>query len=192
MSPPLIPCPQQYTSSWVWSNPLWQNIHHSINRKWEIIPSNSWKAPRYNKGSVACLKMCLLAWNLLKYQMHSWIMCYMPKSSPTGTMTATSDNSGPRVPMATPWHWLLPFNRSEYFIVTDYYYKMPTVHSITAFQCTIFIMNKVFAEHGVWESLHTENDPQFTNSLFAEFATKLKLHPRIPEVLAKQKCHNYC
>ena len=35
-------------------------------------------------------------------------------------------------------------------------------------------MKELFAEHGIPEVLHTDNGPQFANSLFTEFATDWK------------------
>ena len=52
--------------------------------------------------------LCIQAWNQLRHQTSWWNVPNMPTSVPTGTTTTTPANTGPRMPMATPWHWLLP------------------------------------------------------------------------------------
>ena len=93
-------------------------------------------------------------------------MQYMPVPLPTGTLTATQANPGSWTPMATPW--------SQYLIIIDYYSKMPFVCKITLSQCnaakTISILRELFTEHGLPESLCSDNGPQFASTLFAEFA----------------------
>ena len=78
-----------------------------------------------------------------------------------------------------PWQHLgadfMHFDGNKYLIVIDYYSKMPFVHKIPPSQCNaakmISILKELFAEHGIPESLHMDNGPQFTSALFAEFAT---------------------
>ena len=95
----------------------------------------------------------------------------MSAPSPIGTLTATQANSG-------PWQHLgadfMHFDGNEYLIIIDYYSKMPFVHKIPPSQCNaakmISILKELFAEHGIHESLCSDNGPQFTSALFIEFA----------------------
>ena len=78
-----------------------------------------------------------------------------------------------------PWQHLgadfMHFDGNEYLIIIDYYSKMPFVHKIPPSQCNatkmISILKELFAEHGIPESLCSDNGPQFASTLFAEFAT---------------------
>ena len=67
------------------------------------------------------------------------------------------------------------FDGNEYLIIIDYYSKMPFVCKIPPSQCnaakTISILKELFSEHGIPESLRSDNGPQFACALFAEFAT---------------------
>ena len=67
------------------------------------------------------------------------------------------------------------FDGNEYLIIIDYYSKMPFIHKIPPSQCnaakTISTLKELFAEHGIPESLCSDNRPQFASALFAEFAT---------------------
>ena len=58
---------------------------------------------------------------------------------------------------------------------------MPIIRRIPASQCnapkTTSVLKELFAEHGIPEVLHTDNDPQFANALFTEFATDWKFDP---------------
>ena len=68
------------------------------------------------------------------------------------------------------------FDGNEYLIIIDYYSKMLFVHKIPPSQCnatkTISTLKEMFAEHGIPESLCSDNGPQFSSGLFAEFATE--------------------
>ena len=78
-----------------------------------------------------------------------------------------------------PWQHLgadfMHFDGNEYLIIIDYYSKMPFVRKIPQSQCNaakmISILKELFAKHGIQESLHSDNGPQFASTLFAEFAT---------------------
>ena len=78
-----------------------------------------------------------------------------------------------------PWQHLgadfMTFNGSEYLVVVDYYSKMPIVRKMPIFQCNAAkatpMLKELFAEHGIPESLHTDNGPQPSSSaLSAMFA----------------------
>ena len=67
---------------------------------------------------------------------------------------------------------------------------MPIIRRILASQCnaskTISVLKELFTEHGIPEVLHADNDPQFVNALFTEFATDWKFNhntssPRNPK-----------
>ena len=70
------------------------------------------------------------------------------------------------------------FDCSEYLVITDYYSKMPIVQRILISQCnaskTTSVLKKLFAEHGIPETLHTDNCPQFANAFFTEFTMEWK------------------
>ena len=66
------------------------------------------------------------------------------------------------------------FDGNEYLIIINYYSKMPFVFKIPPSQCNaakmITTLKELFPEHGILESLHSDNGPQFASALFAEFA----------------------
>ena len=66
------------------------------------------------------------------------------------------------------------FDDNRYLIIIDYYSKMPFICKMPPPQCnaakTISTLKKLFAEHGIPESLCSDNGPQFASTLFAEFA----------------------
>ena len=70
------------------------------------------------------------------------------------------------------------FHGSEYLVVTDDYSKKTIVKRIPASQCNaskaISVLKELFAEHGIPETLHTDNGPQLANALFTTFATDWK------------------
>ena len=67
------------------------------------------------------------------------------------------------------------FDGNKYLIIIEYYSKMPFVCKIPPSQCNaakmISTLKELFGEHGIPESLHSDNGPQFASTLFAEFAT---------------------
>ena len=77
-----------------------------------------------------------------------------------------------------PWQHLgadiMHFDGNEYLIIIDYYSKMPFVCRIPPSQCnaamTTSTLKELFAEHGIPESLCSDNGPQFASTLFVEFA----------------------
>ena len=77
-----------------------------------------------------------------------------------------------------PWQHLgadfMHLDGNKYLTIINYYSKMPFVHKIPPSQCNaakmISILKELFVEHGIPESLHSDNGPQFTSTLFAEFA----------------------
>ena len=78
-----------------------------------------------------------------------------------------------------PWQHLgadfMHFDGNKYLIIIDYYSKMPFVCKIPPSQCNatkmISILKELFAQHGIPESLCSDNGPQFASALFAEFLT---------------------
>ena len=95
-------------NSWRWPHPFRWSSHYSSIRKGEDPPSKYRRTHGNQQAPKQRQTLCVLARNQLRHQMSHWIMPNMPISPPTGTMTATPTNTGPRMPMATPWHWLLP------------------------------------------------------------------------------------
>ena len=77
-----------------------------------------------------------------------------------------------------PWQHLgayfMHLDENEYLIII-YYSKMPFICKIPPSQCNaakmISTLKELFTEHGIPESLCSENGPQFVSTLFADFAT---------------------
>ena len=66
----------------------------------------------------------------------------------------------------------MSFDGSEYLVIVDYYSKMPIVRKMPTSQCkarTIAHLKELFAEHGIPESIRSDNGPQFSSHLFKEF-----------------------
>ena len=67
----------------------------------------------------------------------------------------------------------MTYDGSEYLVIVDYYSKMPIVQKMPTSQCnsakTITVLKELFAEHGIPEEIRSDNGPQFTSHLFAEF-----------------------
>ena len=68
----------------------------------------------------------------------------------------------------------MSFDGSEYLVIIDYYSKMPIVRKMPTSQFTaartIAHLKELFAEHGILESIRSDNGPQFSSHLFKEFA----------------------
>ena len=68
----------------------------------------------------------------------------------------------------------MSFDGSEYLVIVDYYSKMPIVRKMPTSHCTaartITHLKELFAEHGIPESIRSDNGPQFSSHLFKEFA----------------------
>ena len=83
----------------------------------------------------------------------------------------------PTPPPEQPWQQLgadfMMFDGSEYLVIVDYYSKMPIVRKMPTSQCNsakmITVLKELFAEHGIPEEIRSDNGPQFTSHLFAEF-----------------------
>ena len=77
-----------------------------------------------------------------------------------------------------PWHHLganfFTFDGFEYLVIIDYYTKMPFIRKIPPSQCnaakTISVLKELFFEHGIPETIRSDNGPQFASHQFAEFA----------------------
>ena len=58
--------------------------------------------------------------------------------------------------------------------MVDYYSKMPFVRRIPSSQCnaakTISVLKELFSEHGIPETIRSDNGPQFASHQFTEFA----------------------
>ena len=85
-------------------------------------------------------------------------------------------------PPSRPWQRLgtdlFEFDGNDYIVIADYYSNMPFLCKIPRGQCNaaevISILKEVFLEHGVPETLISDNGPQYSSALFAEFADKWK------------------
>ena len=68
----------------------------------------------------------------------------------------------------------MSFDGSEYLVIVDYYSKMPIIRKMPTSHCTaaraITHLKELFAEHGIPESIRSDNGPQFSSHLFKEFA----------------------
>ena len=68
----------------------------------------------------------------------------------------------------------MSFDGSEYLVIIDYYSKMPIVQKMPTSQCTaartITHLKELLAEHGLPESIRSDNRPQLSSHLFKEFA----------------------
>ena len=77
-----------------------------------------------------------------------------------------------------PWQHIgadfFTFDGFEYLVIIDYYTKMPFIRKIPPSQCnaakTISVLKELFSEHGIPETIRSDNGPQFTSHQFAEFA----------------------
>ena len=76
-----------------------------------------------------------------------------------------------------PWHHIgadfSTFDGFEYLVIIDYYTKMPFIRKIPPSQCntakTISMLKDLFSEHGIPETIRSDNGPQFGSYQFAEF-----------------------
>lgn len=77
-----------------------------------------------------------------------------------------------------PWQKLhsdlFDFHGSQYLLVADYYTKFPVVRKLNATTSNAIIhhLKSIFAEHGIPETLVTDNGPQYSSREFKEFCTK--------------------
>ena len=77
-----------------------------------------------------------------------------------------------------PWQHIsadfFSFDGFEYLVIIDYYSKIPFIRRMPPSQCnaakTISVLKELFSEHGIPETLRSDNGPQFASHLFAEFA----------------------
>ena len=77
-----------------------------------------------------------------------------------------------------PWQHIgadfFTFDGFEYLVIVDYYTKMPFIRKIPPSQCnaakTISVLKELFSEHGIPETIRSDNGPQFASHQFAEFA----------------------
>ena len=77
-----------------------------------------------------------------------------------------------------PWQHLgadfFTFDRFEYLVIIDFYNKMPFIRKIPPSQCnaakTIALLQEMFSEHWIPETVRSNNGPQFASHQFTEFA----------------------
>ena len=76
-----------------------------------------------------------------------------------------------------PWQHIgtdfFTFDGFEYLVIIDYYTKMPFIRKILPTQCnvakTISMLKELFSEHGIPETIRSDNGPQFASHQFTEF-----------------------
>ena len=76
-----------------------------------------------------------------------------------------------------PWQHIgadfFTFDGFEYLVIIDYYTKMSFIRKIPPSQCnaakTISEFKELFSEHGIPETIRSDNGPQFASHQFAEF-----------------------
>ena len=77
-----------------------------------------------------------------------------------------------------PWQHIsadfFSFDGFKYLVIIDYYSKIPFLRRMAQSQCnaakTVSVLKELFSEHGIPETLRSDNGPQFASHLFAEFA----------------------
>ena len=77
-----------------------------------------------------------------------------------------------------PWQHLganfFTFDGFEYLVIINYYTKMPFIRKIPLSQCnaakTTALPKEMFSEHGIPETVRSDNGPQFASHQFAKFA----------------------
>ena len=89
----------------------------------------------------------------------------------------------------------MKFDGSEYLVIVDYHSKMQKIQKMPTSQYnsakTITVLKELYAEHGILEEIWSDNRPQFTCHLFAEFTKdwnikQVHLHQGTPKVMDKQ------
>ena len=95
-----------------------------------------------------------------------------------------------------PWQHIsadfFSFDGFDYLVIIDYYSRIPFIRRMPPSQFnaakTISVLKELFSEHGIPEILRSDNGPQFTSHLFAEFARTLtSAHQGIQGAMVNQK-----
>ena len=187
-----IPWPQKHPNSWTWPHPLRWSSHHSSIRKGEDPPSNTWRTHGNQQMSKQSQTLSVLAWNQLWHHTSHWIMPNMPTSLPKGITTAAPANTCPGMPMATPWHWLLPF--WWIWIPSCHGLLLQDAHQQGPSQCnaskTISVLKELFAKHGIPKVLTMAPHLPMHSSLSlqqTESFTITSVHLGIIEAMVKLK-----
>ena len=74
-----------------------------------------------------------------------------------------------------PWQRLgcdlFDYGGAQYLLVTDYYSKYPIIRKLSSTTSAAIInhLKSIFAEHGIPESLVSENGPRYSSKEFAAF-----------------------
>ena len=103
----------------------------------------------------------------------------MVEACPTCQCHHPQEPTQPLQPAPAPEHpWqhigadFFTFDGFEYLIIIDYYTKMPFIRKIPPSQCnaakTISVLKELFSEHGIPETIRSDNGPQFASHQFAE------------------------
>lgn len=81
-----------------------------------------------------------------------------------------------------PWQKLgcdlFDYQGAQYLIVADYYSKYPIIRKLSSTTSAAIInhLKSIFAEHGIPESLVSDNGPQYSSKEFAAFCDQWGIH----------------
>ena len=104
---------------------------------------------------------------------------HMVESCATCQQQCLQEPWQPLKPTPAPeWPWqhisadFFSFDGFEYLVIVDYYCKIPFIRGMPPSRCnaakTISVLKELFSEHGIPETLRSDNGPQFASHLFAE------------------------
>ena len=87
-------------------------------------------------------------------------------------------------PPTRPWQRvgtdLFDFDGNDYLVIADYYSNLPIVRKIQKGQCNaakvISLLKEIFSEHGIPDTLVSDNGLQYSSALFAEFTNEWKFN----------------
>ena len=141
-----------------------QQIHegHQGITKSQLCIRNCVYWPGINKDIQCMIKACETCQHFRPRQSHAPLKATPPPSRPWQRLGTD----------------LFEFDRNDYIVIADYYSNMPFLLKIPRGQCNaakvISILKEVFSEHGVPETLISDNGPQYSSALFAKFADEWK------------------
>ena len=141
-----------------------QQIHegHQGITKSQLCTCNCVYWPGINKDIQHMIEACETCQRFRSHQSHAPLKATPPPSRPWQRLGTD----------------LFEFNGNDYIVISDYYSNMPFLCKIPRGQCNaakvISILKEVFSEHGIPETLISDNGPQYSSALFAEFADEWK------------------
>ena len=141
-----------------------QQIHegHQGITKSQLRARNCVYWPGINKDIQCMIEACETCQNFRPCQSHAPLKAAPPPSRPWQRLGTD----------------LFEFDGNDFIVIADYYSNMPFLCKIPWGQCNaakvISILKEVFLEHGVPETLISDNGPQYSSALFAEFVDEWK------------------